>query len=229
MIAIFCLHELLYGTQVDMLHWKMCLEKQCIQTMLHVQCLKLITGIPPILCMHAGYQPPHASGRHSGPRRVEDPHFHHATPMDIVPNEDKGNISDKLETIDYSHGALGSGRVGSSAIQSVDYHHGQGGVPDQSPPIGGMVGNFSNPIHSLAASVPPMIPNPAAYQPPVLPDLAAYGGFPAYANYEGYPPGGGSYQGLFPAGAFFSGLDPAAIFAAYTEQTGMYGVNVVVS
>lgn len=155
--------------------------------------------------MRAGYQP---SSRHP---RVEEPSYHHATPMDIEPNEDNTILSNKVETIDYSHG---SGTVGSSAIQSVDYHHGEP-----------MTSNFGNPVPSLSTPVPPPnVPGPAAYGG----DPATYAGFPAYANYEGYesyPPGGVSgmsYSGQAPAtGTYFSGLDPAAIFAAYNEQTGM--------
>lgn len=145
----------------------------------------------------AGYQ------SHPGQDMLED-QYHHATPMDIEPNDDKGMLSDKIETIDYSHG-----RVGSS-VQSVDYHHGQGGggSSDHSHLMGGMGSAYDSPVPSLAVS--------AEHSPSV------YGGYPSYQGYEGYSSGnvgGMPFQGQ--GSSFFSGLDPAAIFAAYTEQTGM--------
>ena len=180
--------------------------------------LEIFTFCTHFCFLCAGYQSVPPPSRRPDPLMVDESAFHHATPMDIEPDEeDKGNISQKLETIDYSHGAtpfLASGRIGLSAIQTVDYHHGQVvDRPDQLSSMRSMADSFGSPVPSLAAAVPPM----------GVPVTADYGGFPAYSNYADYPLAGSvSYPGQVPAaGAFFSGLDPAAIFAAYNEQTGL--------
>ena len=109
------------------------------------------------------------------PYILEEPHYHHATGMDMALHKEKGNLSHKMETFHYSHGtptALGSGRLGSSTIQTVDHHHGLGNVAlDQLPSMQDKIDNFGNPVPHLAAPYPPV----------------PYGGHPTYSI--DYPPG----------------------------------------
>ena len=120
--------------------------------------------------------------------------------MDIEPSEEKINITEKLETIDYSHGASAAlsaawGEGGMpSTVQSVDYNHGQGA----------MQGMGQEEFRGYP------------------PTQATFGEFPSYSNYEGFPlhanmpfPQAGPQTG-----AFFSGIDAASLFAAYSEQAG---------
>lgn len=158
------------------------------------------------------YDSPNSRGFPRGASSSYDQHDH--APMDLDPEEEKVNISRKLETIDYSHGvpaAIGASRGWGGAdgeqatVQSVDYHHGQGM---------GMVG--------AGAVAPPAMAGfrggGGGYPPPASHE--AYGaGFPAYPNYEGFPLGGGGGAG---AGGFFPGVDAATLFAAYSEQTGQF-------
>ncbi len=130
--------------------------------------------------------------------------------MDIEPKDDKVNISQKLETIDYSHGS--SAAINASTCwgeggtpQTVDYNHGQG--------VGG------------------------GGQPGFIPPQGLYGGgFPAYPNYDGFSPGGGGGGGGMPypggggghpGAGFFPGMDAASIFAAYHEQAGQWDIIIV--
>lgn len=159
------------------------------------------------------YDSPNPRGFPRGASSSYDQHGH--APMDLDPEEEKVNISQKLETIDYSHGvpaAIGASRGWGGAdgeqatVQSVDYHHGQGM---------GMVG--------AGAVAPPAMAGfrggGGGYPPPASHE--AYGaGFPAYPNYEGFPLGGGG--GGAGAGGFFPGVDAATLFAAYSEQTGQF-------
>lgn len=98
--------------------------------------------------------------------------------MDIEdPKEEKVNITQKLETIDYSHGVLGTNRGWADedqhAVQSVDYNHGQGAGQGFGP------GSYAS--------------------------QAAYGGFPGYPGYEGFPQHpGGSFPGGMDAAALFA-------------------------
>lgn len=137
-------------------------------------------------------------------------------PMDVEPAEEK--VSNKLETIDYSHGVSaaitasrgwagqGGGDLEQPAIQTVDYNHGQGGgVPEDYRGSGGY----------SASSMPH--PHPAM--------AGAYGGYATYAGYEGYS-GGGDMTGAQGAGYFPGGVDAATLFAAYNEQTGRLSVRV---
>lgn len=128
---------------------------------------------------------------------------------DEMETEEKLNISQKLETIDYSHGvqaAMSASRGWGSdqpTIQSVDYNHGQGVMPGGGDYRAGGGGGGGG-----------------GYPPSDL--HAPYGGaFQAYPGYEGgFPPGGGGGGGgVLPQG-LFPGMDAAAIFAAYNEQTG---------
>lgn len=126
-----------------------------------------------------------------------DHHHQHQAALEPEPTE-KINISDKMETIDYSHGvsaAISASRGWGSdggveggeppTVQSVDYNHGQGAA---------RLGDFAGGGGYPAAQ-------------------GAYGGFP-YSEYEGFPPGV-QQSGLFP-----QGVDAASIFAAYNEQAG---------
>lgn len=127
----------------------------------------------------------------------------HPSPPVEPPAPEKVNISNKMETIDYSHGVSaaisasrgwgtdgGGAGGGGEQVQSVDYHHGQGTVPG----AGGM-GDYAG------RGFPP------------TEQQGAYGGFPPYANYEGS-------AGVQSGGFFPQGIDAATLFAAYNEQTG---------
>ena len=143
-----------------------------------------------------------------GPPRESSPYLH--VPMDIDPKDEKVNITQKLETIDYSHGAAvalsggkswGDGGGGASTVQSVDYNHGHSSAMMEMGP--GEHGGY--PAHQGGHP---------------------YGGFPppAFPNYEGYPPGpmgGAAFPSTAPAaGSFLPGMDPASLFAIYSEQAG---------
>lgn len=153
-----------------------------------------------------GYDgPPNPRGFSRSTATTFDHHHQHQPSMDIEPKE-KLNISDKLETIDYSHGVSaaintsrgwgtdrGEGGSGDQpTVQSVDYNHGQGAG------LGGYAGS----------GFPPA-------------DQGGYGEFPSY-NYEGFPP-----ASVQPGGFFPQGIDPATLFAAYNEQTGESQIVVV--
>lgn len=152
------------------------------------------------MCLSIDYNVPLTRGLPRGVASYDHQHRPHPpsmdpTPMDVDPAE-KTNISQKMETIDYSHGvqvAISASRGGDQpAVQSVDYHHGQGVMQDS----GGGAGQ------EYRGGYPP--------QPP-----AGYGGYPAYPGYEGgFSPG--------PAGGVFypGGMDAATLFAAYSEQAG---------
>lgn len=144
--------------------------------------------------------------------------------MDVDPVEEKVNISEKLETIDYSHGVSaamnasrgwagqGGGDMEQSAIQTVDYNHGQGAAGGA--PTGGQ-GDYRGDGGGYSA---PSMPHPH----PAM--AGAYGGYATYAGYEGYASGGGGGGGGMPgaqsSGYFPGGVDAATLFAAYSEQTG---------
>ena len=145
--------------------------------------------------------------------------------MDVEPTEEKVNISEKMETIDYSHGVSaamsasrgwagqGGGDMKQPAIQTVDYNHGQGaagGVAGGGHSVGGQ-GDYRGAGGYSAPSMPH--PHPAM--------AGAYGGYATYAGYEGYAAGGGG--GMDGAQPYFpGGVDAATLFAAYTEQTGRF-------
>ena len=204
---------------------KRCLRLQAVSlAAAQNQCLSSVWlhFVLTLLTLSAEYEHPSSSIRS---RRLEEPPFRHATHMDMELDEEKGNFSHLLETFDYSHGdptALGPGRVGSSTIQTVDYHHGRGNAaPDELSSIQDMAGNFRNPVPHLAAPLPPPVP---------------YGGHPAYSidyppGSRDYPPGGSAYPGQIPAAAsYFSNLDHAMMYAAYNEQAGeYYSLFIVVS
>lgn len=129
--------------------------------------------------------------------------------MDIEPKE-KVNITEKLETIDYSHGVpaaaaaaiAGRGWGGEGdqpAMQSVDYNHGQGMVQGVGASGQGDFGGSGG--------------GDGGYLPPANAPPGAYGGFPAYP----FPAGSAQPGGFFP-----QGIDAASLFAAYTEQTGQF-------
>lgn len=144
----------------------------------------------PVVVLYLDYDAPNPRGFSRSAATTFDHHHQHQAP----PTE-KLNISNKMETIDYSHGVSaaisasrgwgadgGSGEVGQPpTVQSVDYNHGQGAVN-----YGGGGGGY------------PL--DPTAVQ-------GAYGGFP-YSEYEGFPP------------QYSQGIDAASLFAAYNEQAG---------
>ena len=131
--------------------------------------------------------------------------------MDVESVEERVNISDKRETIDYSHGMPAAGRnwagqgggdLDPPTIQSVDYNHGQGGGG------GGPPGDYRGSGGYPAAP----LPHPMA---------GAYGGYATYAGFEGFA-GGSGMPGMQSSGYFPSGVDAATLFAAYNEQTGQF-------
>ena len=149
----------------------------------------------PVVCVD--YDAPNPRGFSRNAATSFDHHHQHQAPLEPEPTE-KLNISDKMETIDYSHGVSaaiiasrgwgadgGGGDEGGQppTVQSVDYNHGQGAV--------NYAGGGGYPVDVTAAQ-------------------GAYGGFP-YSEYEGFPAG----MQQFP-----QGIDAASLFAAYNEQAG---------
>ena len=141
--------------------------------------------------------------------------------MDVEPAEEKVNISDKLETIDYSHGVSAAmnasrGWAGQgdedSGIQTVDYNHGQGQSAGGSggPPSVGQ-GDYRGGNGGGYPAMPHPHPHPSM--------AGAYGGYATYAGYDPYAAAGGG-TGSGGAGYFPGGVDAATLFAAYNEQTG---------